>query len=158
MGKAHYVLARKDRAQANFELASAPRGTVLSSETAGNIAGGGLAAVELDDVRKQDTAHWQSPADRTEIRTFDGWVIGVEGRVDGEQHWIRLTSRFDQALAKQFPPAPPAPSGAPAAKPQPDVSKDAQALAEKSAAWEYEVPKYKYDALFKPLDEIAKKP
>jgi len=47
-------------------------------------------------------------ADHAELRTFDGWVIGVEGLIEGDQHWIRLSSRYDDALAKAFPPPAPA--------------------------------------------------
>jgi hypothetical protein len=162
MGKVSYVLTRKERSQVNFALASAPKGKVLANDTAGNVVGTALANLELDDVRKFDSAQWPAAADRAEIRTFDGWVIGVEGRVDGEQHWIRVTSRYDEALAKAFPPPAPAhtkatPPATPAS-PQPDARKDSDVLAARAAAWVYEVPKYKYDTLFKPIDEIIKKP
>lgn len=155
--KVSYVLTRKDRSQANFALESVPKGKALASDMAGNAAGTALSGLELDDVRKQDTARWNAPAEHAEIRTFDGWVVGIEGLIEGDQHWIRLTSRYDEALAKTFAP----PAGAAAskdAKPQPDVRKDSAGLASRAAGWEFEVPKYKYDALFKPLDEIVKKP
>jgi len=152
-----YVLTRKDRSQANFALASPPKGKVLAGEMAGNAAGTVLSGLELDDVRKQDAARWNAVADHAELRTFDGWVIGVEGLIEGDQHWIRLSSRYDDALAKAFPPPAPA-AAAKDSKPLPDVSKDATDFAARASAWEYEVPKYKYDALFKPLDELVKKP
>ena len=162
MGKVSYVLTRKERSQANFALSSAPKGKVLANDTAGNVVGTALANLELDDVRKYDAAQWPAAADRAEIRTFDGWVIGVEGRVDGEHHWIRVTSRYDEALAKSYPPPAPADTKATPpvtpASPQPDAHKDSDTLATRAAAWVYEVPKYKYDLLFKPLDEITKKP
>jgi hypothetical protein len=151
-GKVSYVLTRKDRSQANFALAAAPRGKVLASDVAGNPVGAALSGLELDDVKKFDAAQWQSPADHAEFRTFDGWIIVADGRVEGEQHWIRLASRYDEALAKAFPPAPGGP------KPQPDARQDAEAVATRTASWTYEVPKYKYDAVFRPLDEIVKKP
>lgn len=158
-GKVSYVLTRKDRSQPNFTLASAPKAKVLASDTAGNAVGTALSGLELDDVKKFDAAQWQAPTDHAEFRTFDGWIIGIDGRVDGEQHWIRLSSRYDEALAKGFQPPPAAPSAVAAAqKPQLNVRKDAEALATRAAAWTYEVPKYKYDAFFRPLDEIIKKP
>ncbi len=157
MAKVSYVLTRKDRSQANFALASAPKGKALASEMAGNAAGTFLSGLELDDVRKQDAARWNSPSDHAEIHTFDGWVVGIDGLVEGERHWIRLASRYDEALAKAFAP-PAAAADAKEPKPQPDVRKDAAEFATSVAAWEYEVPKYKYDTLFKPLDEIVNKP
>jgi hypothetical protein len=152
MGKTSYTVTRKERSQPDFALTSAPKGKVLASDSAGNVLGTALANLELDDVRKFDPAQWPAATDRAEVRTFDGWVLGVEGRVDGEHHWIRVTSRFDEALAKGF--APPKDAKSPA----PDARKDSEALSTRAVAWVYEIPKYKYDALFKPLDELTKKP
>jgi hypothetical protein len=158
LGKINHVLTRKDRAQSNFTLASVPTGKVLASETAGNVAGTALAGLELDDVKKLDATEWQTPVDHAEIRTFDGWVISVDGRTDGDKHWIRLASRYDEALAKAFPAPPPDPKAPADRQSHADVPKDAQALQARVAPWAFEVPKYKYDAFFKPLVEIIKKP
>jgi hypothetical protein len=153
LGKVTYVLTRKDRAQANFALASAPKGKVLASETAGNVIGAALTGLELEDAKAFDATQWRSPANHAEVRTFDGWVVSVDGRVDGDKHWIHLASRYDEALAKTFPALPADPKAAPV-----DHRKDVEALGTRVAPWAFEVPKYKYDALFKPLDEIVKKP
>jgi hypothetical protein len=157
IGKVSYALTRKDRGQTNFSLSAAPRGKALASAGAGNFAGSALAGLELDDVKKFDATEFGTAQDKAEFRSFDGWVVSVVGHRDGERNWIHLDSRYDEALAKTFPVPPPVdPKAAPVAKP--DVKKDAEALMARTAAWAYEVPKYKYDVLFKPLDEIAKKP
>jgi hypothetical protein len=156
-GKVSYALTRKERGQTNFALSAAPKGKVLASEGAGNFVGSALAGLELDDVKKFDAAEFAAGEDKAEFHSFDGWIVSLAGHRDGERNWIHLDSRYDETLAKSFPVPPPAdPKAAPVARP--DVRKDAQALAARAAAWAYEVPKYKYDALFKPLDEIAKKP
>ncbi len=157
LGKVSYVLTRKERGQANFSLSVAPRGKALASDGAGNFVGGALTGLELDDVKKFDATEFSAATDKAEIRSFDGWVVSLTGRRDGDRNWIHFESRYDEALAKSFPVPPPAdPKAAPVAKP--DVKKDTDAFAARAAGWAYEVPKYKYDALFKPLDEISRKP
>ena len=156
IGKLSYTLARKDRGQANLALLSAPKGKTLVTESAGDVVATALGGLELDDVRKVNAAEWQAPAEHAEFRTFDGWVIDVDGRKDGDKNWIRVSSQYDEALAKSFP----APSTDPKAPPAPQVDsrKAAEALAALASGWAFEVPKYKYDTLFKPLDDIVKKP
>ena len=155
--KVSYVLARKERGQTNFALTQAPRGKTLASDGAGNFVGSALAGLELDDVRKFAATDFATAQDQAEFRSFDGWVVSVVGHRDGDRNWIHLESRYDEALAGTFPVPPPADlKASPAARP--DVRKDADALGARTAAWTYEVPKYKYDAIFKPLDEIARKP
>jgi hypothetical protein len=156
VAKNSYTLARKDRAQTNFALVAAPKGKVLASDTAGNVVATALGGLELDDVKKFDDGDWRAPTDQVEFRTFDGWVIGVDGRKDGDRTWIHLTSRYDEALAKSFPPLAADVKATPSLPI--DSRKAAAALAALASAWTFEVPKYKYDTLFKPLDDIVKKP
>jgi hypothetical protein len=125
---------------------------------------------------------------RAEFRLFDGAVIEITGHKDGEHHWIHLQPRFDEAQQQLFAvaavpaaseaadakPADPktAPAGgdakpaAPGATPAPapterkpdEVRAEVDNWAKRFAAWDYEVPGYKYDTLFRPIDEITQKP
>jgi len=120
------------------------------------------------------------------FKTFDGLIINVEGFTvtgngpGGDKHYIVLKPAFDEALARQFhvaatPPAPTsgsaapgeksAPTGpaAPGAKAESDVDatllkgrEETKALSAKVQGWAYEVPSYKYEGIFKPLEQLLK--
>ncbi len=86
-----------------------------------------------------------------------------------------MTARRDAALAAQFPapppaaapaavtpavpgadkPAAPAPAATPAA-PKP-AAQTVERLTARATGVEYEIPSYKYDALFKPQEELLEK-
>jgi hypothetical protein len=171
-----YVARRESREQTDFTVPDLPKGKVLTSPTAANAGSTALGALSCDDVRAAAPAE-ASARDmaRAEFRLFDGTVIEVTGRKEGEQHWIHLAPRYDEAQQQLFatpapapaPAAPdtksespPAPAAAPAAaerKPD-EVAAEAKKLAAQFAGWDYEVPAYKYESLFRPLDELIKKP
>ena len=68
------------------------------------------------------------------FRTFDGLEVTASGRKDGSRSLISLAAQ--------------APAGAQAA--------DAQQLNAKFAGWEFQVPDYKYAAIFASLDDFLK--
>jgi hypothetical protein len=175
-----YLLRRAERG-AELALSPVPRGRAAASSM---VLGGqveALASFHFDDLRAvpdpapayPDTATW---------RTFDGQVIEFHGRSDGENAYVTVTATRDAALAAKFAPppaaaAPTAPAAeakpaeatpvdaksaaAPAADPRP-ASKPAEEpgantverLASRVTGVEYEIPVYKYESLFKPLEEL----
>ncbi|HSC06695.1 MAG TPA: DUF4340 domain-containing protein [Steroidobacteraceae bacterium] len=183
-----YVAKRESRDQADFTVPDLPKGRKLTSPTIANSASTALGALTFDDVRPA-AAPPTSPKGvaRAEFRLFDGTVIEITGRKDGEHHWIHVQPRFDEAQQQLFAvaaapavseaadakaadakappvdgeekPAAPNATPAPAAERRPDeVRAEAENWAKRFAAWDYEVPGYKYDTLFRPLDEITQKP
>jgi hypothetical protein len=129
-----------------------------------------LSAFLVDDVH---ALPGPAPAatDHATWRTFDGQVIEIAGRRSGEKAFITVTARRDAALAAQFPapalapaPAPAAPADkdkpqAPTAAPEPPkpAARTVERLAARTAGVEFEIPSYKYDALFKPQEELLEK-
>ena len=179
-----YLVKRESREQTDFTVPDLPKGRELTSPTIANSASTSLGALTFDDVRPA-VAPPKSPKGvaRAEYRLFDGMVIDITGRKDGEHHWIHLQPRFDEAQQQLFaaaaaPPADkaaetktapaegaaptaPAPASTPpvATERKPDeVRAEAEKWAARFAGWDYEVPGYKYDSLFRPLDELTKKP
>ena len=105
-------------------------------------------------------------------------MITIRGRAVDDKHWIRVTSAFDPALNERFvqskkddaaaAPAPAAPPKDTAPKPAtPAATKpsepaktaaetrtDSEALAKRTESWVYSIPGYKYDTIFRPLDQL----
>jgi hypothetical protein len=118
-----------------------------------------------------------TPAETATYRTFDGQVIEFAGRRDGEKAFLTVTAHRDAKLAAKFPE--PAAAAAPAAEPAapdrasatPDAAKPADAkqvdakqadqtverLAARAKGVEYEIPAYKYEAIFKKHEELLEK-
>jgi hypothetical protein len=128
-----------------------------------------LTAFHFDEVRALP-ATAAAPSDTATYRTFDGQVIELAGHREGEKTYITVTAHRDAALAAKFPepvsapatavtPAAPDKAAAPApASPTPVAVEPADQTAEKLASRakgvEYEVPAYKYEAIFKKQAEL----
>jgi hypothetical protein len=179
-----YIVKRETREQTDFTVPDLPKGRQLTSPTIANSASTALGALTFDDVRAAVPPP-TSPkrVARAEYRLFDGTVIDITGRKDGEHHWIHLQPRFDEAQqqlfaaaagpaageetgtkaapAKGTAPAAPASAATPPASTErkPDeVRAEAEKWAARFANWDYEVPGYKYESLFRSLDELTQKP
>lgn len=166
-----YLLTRARRGDADLVLSPIPKGRNAVTPMSLNGQGEVLAAFNFDDVHPLESP---APAatDRAVWRTFDGQVIEFAGRRAGDKAFITVTAHRDPALAAQFPEASPAPTAttpaAPAATPaasaapKPVEAKPAAKTVERIAARangvQYEIPAYKYDALFKPEEELLEKP
>lgn len=90
-----------------------------------------LTGLHIEDVASAPDAPPAGP--RVELRTFDGVVIELHGRSDGDQRYIRGSARSTGDAA----------------------AKEAAALESRLAGREFEVLRYKYDALFRPLADFT---
>jgi hypothetical protein len=108
---------------------------------------GNWVGLTFDDVRARGTAPAATTGERDQIEltTFDGLNLKLEGQREGERRWVRVTA---QAAAPTSPPASP-----PAAS-QAAVQTEAKQIQAKAASVEYELPSWKYDAIFKKWAEI----
>jgi len=167
-----YVLTRASRGSEDLSVSPVPKGRKPVTSMSLGTQTEALAAFHFDDVRAAP-----SPATATDTatyRTFDGQVIEFSGHREGDKAFVTVATRRDPELAAKFPepsaaaPAAPAPAAgsapapAPAATPAPAV-KPADQTVEKLGARakdvEFEIPAYKYDAIFrKPEDLLEKLP
>lgn len=131
-----YTVAREKKEQTDFTVANVPKGRELSAPTAGNAVAGELVSFTLDDVRKAPADNTSGGAPITTFRTFDGLEVQVNGLKDGERHYVWFTPR---STAKE-------------------TATEAQTLEAHTRGWQFEIPQYKYDGLFKPLEDLLKKP
>lgn len=178
-----YTAVRERRDQADLAVADLPQGRALANPAAANPIAAALLGLNFDDVRPaspassatetapppaRSTAAGQS---RAEYRLFDGTTITVTGHQEDDHHWIAVAVGFDATQYRRFAPDPAAkdaakekvPSdkagSAPEAPPsEAEVRKIAETLASRVDGWHYQVPEYKFESIFQPLDELVKKP
>jgi len=132
---AAFSAGREKKEDAHFTVSPLPKGRELTAPGAADGIPAALSALTLDDVHKG-----AAPADahlaHALFHTFDGLDLDVAGRKDGTRSLIAVSAR--------------------------GTSKDGQAEADKInarlAGWEFDVPEYKYTAIFTPLEELLKKP
>jgi hypothetical protein len=174
-----YSAVKNSRTDANFTIEKLPKGKELSSPSAPNSLASALTALSLSDV-KPASEMTEKPDVHATYRTFDGLVLELDGWTGEDKRFIAASAQYDAALAERFK----VPSedkeatkpsgdseGAPASKeeadkpadesgtsagapPKQDVAAEAQKLHDTLNGWIYEVPEYKYDAIFKPLSEM----
>jgi len=139
------------RDAAHYDVPELPKGRELSSLGAADAAGNVLGHLEFDEVRRTATPGAAGRAERAIVRCFDGLVVTLEGHLDGEARWITLAASFDAALAGRFPPA--AGQAAPGAE---AVRAEAERLTATAHGWEYRLPPYRFDAIFRKRDELLR--
>lgn len=169
-----YTAAKATRADANFSVDGLPKGKALSAPTAANSVATALASLSLSDVRAASAFQSSPPAAHATFKTFDGLTVEVDGWVQDNKHYVALRPSFDAAQAERYkvatapaaekkpeekkgeaptatkPDEPPKPAA-------PNVQEDAKKAASKVNGWVYEIPDYKYEALFKPMDQLVGK-
>jgi hypothetical protein len=129
-----YTVTREKKEQPDFTVPDLPKGRELSSLAAADPVAGSLGSFSLDDVQHAPATPPTGVA-HAAFTTFDGLKIDVAGRKDGSRTLVTLTPS----------------ASAPAAE------AEAKTLAAKLIGWEVEIPPYKYDGLFRPLEELLKK-
>jgi hypothetical protein len=129
-----YTASREKKEQTDFAVSNLPKGRELTSPVAADSIAGALGGMTLDDVRKAGAPNGDAKVSHAIFRTFDGLEVDVAGHKDGTHDLIAITAR---STAKE-------------------TADEAQKLTTHSQGWEYEIPSYKYDAIFTPLDSLLK--
>jgi hypothetical protein len=117
---------------AHFTVTPVPKGRELSGPGAADSLAAALSALALEDVAKATAADPKAP--RAFFRTFDGLEVEVAGRKDGNRALVTLSARATTPAANE----------------------EAQHLKTRLDGWEFEIPDYKYAAIFTPLTELLK--
>jgi Domain of unknown function (DUF4340) len=126
-----FSATREKKEQPDFTVAPIPKGRLLTSAGAADSIAASLSALTLEDVQKAAAPAGAKPS-RAVFRTFDGLELELAGRKDGTRSLITLAAR---STAK-------------------DAEAEAQALNKRLAGWEFEIPDYKYGAIFRTLDDL----
>jgi Domain of unknown function (DUF4340) len=138
---ASFSASRDKKEQANFSVSPVPKGRQLTGPGAADALAAALTSLTLDDVRKAEAstnaqASTNAPASHAVFRTFDGLEVALAGRKDGTHSLIAISARSTAA----------------------PTAAEAQKLDARFKGWEFEIPDYKYAAIFTPLDELLTKP
>jgi len=162
-----YQLTRADRGAADVTLSPIPKGRTPASSMSLNGQAEALTSFNFDDVRAAPATP-ATPSDVATYRTFDGQVIEFSGRREGDKAFVSITTRRDPALAAKFPEPPPPPvlTPTPAATPVPAApvmpakapDQTAEKLGLRAKGVEFEIPAYKYEAIFKKQEDLLEKP
>ncbi len=166
-GAKPYTVARASRSDTHFAVDGLPKGKELSSPAALDNFASAMTALTLADVRKAQELQTTKSVAHATLKTFDGLVAEADGWVQDNKHYLALATSYDDALAARFkaPAAPkpaavttpPAKSDAAKEAPERDVAVEVKTQNAQLAGWAYEIPQYKYEAIFKPLDDLLKK-
>jgi hypothetical protein len=132
---AAFTVSRDKKEQSDFAVSPLPKGRELTSAAAAEPITTALGSLTLEDVRK-GASTTDPPAARATFRTFDGLELELAGRKDGTHSVIAITGR---STAKES-------------------AAEAEQLAARVTGWEFEIPDYKYNSIFTPLEELLKKP
>ena len=140
VGAAPYVAERAARNVADLTIRKLPRGRVISGPSAATGLASALADLALEDV-VADSRVRATAADAVAtatVTTFDGLTLVLQGRADGERRFVTVMV------------ASAAGSGSAANA----TALETAALRARVAGRSFEIPAYKYSALFRPLDEM----
>jgi hypothetical protein len=150
------VLARKVSADdETFELQDIPEGAEIESAWAVNSLAGGLASLNLEAVLPDADIDW-SGATRFGLVTADGMRIDAELAAIGDtgeadpgdtEYWIRLQASLFQTAVESAVTVP---------EHAGETSDRAKAVNDRVSGWAYRIPKYKFDAMTKRVDELLK--
>ena len=128
-----YTLSRQKTDDPHFQVQPLPNGRELNGPAAADSLAAALSGLSLLDVAKAPPTP-AAATERSVFRTFDGLEIEVTGRKDGTRAVIALHAHAAQ----------------------PAASDEARKLAAHVDGWEFEIPEYKYAALFTPVTQLLK--
>lgn len=129
-----YTASRDKKEQPDFAVSTLPKGRELSSPAAADPIAGALGGMTLDDVHKAGAPPADAKISHAIYHTFDGLDVDVAGRKDGSHDLVTFTAH---STAKE-------------------TADEAQKLTTQLTGWEYELPSYKYDAIFHSLEDLLK--
>jgi len=166
VGDKAYSANKATRADREFKVEGAPKGKEVPAGAANSLATA-LQGLSLSEVRTAQEFGSPPPNATATIKTFDGLVVQVNGWLQDTKHYVTLATSFDEAQAKKFPVQPAAaepakePNKSEQATPEPSpeqkVRDEATTANQRLTGWVFEIPSYKYEVIFKPLDDLLKK-
>jgi hypothetical protein len=178
-----YWIARDARGVADLTLHGVPPGRKPAAPAVVDAVARTLRRLNAEDVKQRAPGTLEHP-NRATFRTFEGLQLDVDGYREGASNWIRVNASVDQETARRFAAtvaageakAPPAAKGetksteapavaqAKAPDPKspdpkaPDAASEAAAINSRLGSYDFQIPVYQYDALYRQLKELLAAP
>ena len=130
-----YSAARPSKDQTDFTVTGIPKGRELSNPTAADPIAGSLANLQLEDV--QHTTEHAATAPESKTAAPPGLAHATFKTFDGQQYEITGHKEGNRTLIA--------------------VTASIADENKRLQGWEFEVPAYQYDAIFRPLEDLLKK-
>ncbi|MGH8174941.1 MAG: DUF4340 domain-containing protein [Steroidobacter sp.] len=168
-GQKPYTAVKNSRADTDFNVEGLPKGKKLSSPSAANGFATALSGLTLADVQPASAFTAASADAGATFSTFDGLVVQLEGWSRDDKRFIAMKPSYDAQLAERFKVATApsethadpkadaktdAPKPTAAAAKAPDIEAEVKTANARVEAWVYEIPSYKYEQIFKPLEQL----
>lgn len=131
---AAFSASRDKKEQAHFTVGPLPKGRELSGPEAADALAGAVSSLMLDDAHKA-AAPPDARAAHAVFRTFDGLELDLAGRKDGARSVITISAHSGSQ----------------------GTAAESDKLNARLTGWEFDIPDYKYAAIFTPLEELLKK-
>ena len=129
-----FSVSRDKKAQADFTVHGVPRGRELSGADAADSMGSALSSLTLTDARKAIAPPKGVDLVHAVFKTFDGLEIDVSGYQQANDHYIDVSARArDQSAGAE-----------------------AQRIESRVQGWDYAIPDYRYEEIFRSLDGLLK--
>ena len=173
-GAKPYTVEKTARADEDFKTTAVPKGKEADQYALNGFATA-LSGLNLSDVRPAKDFESEKPAGHVTFRTFDGLVADLEGWEKDGKHFVAVNTSYDAELAQRFhvETKPAADSKvpenaadekkseqaatAPAKSATDNVAQTAKTTNDQLKGWVFEIPDYKYEAIFKPSTALVKK-
>jgi hypothetical protein len=148
-----YAVARERRQAADLALRPVPPGRKANAAAVNSVAATLFRLGAQDVQAPPSTASGQ--VSQASLRTFDGLQLDLQGYRDGTRTWVRIDASFDAATVRRF--APPKADASDAKTGQTggaDAASEATALSARLHGHDFEIPAFKFDAIFRPLEDL----
>jgi hypothetical protein len=180
-GGPSYWLARDARGAPDLTLHGVPAGRKPASPAMVDGMAGLLARLNATDVKERATAPLDHRS-QASFLTFEGLQLDLDGYRDGGVAWIRIHASEDPQTARRFAMKSTEANGAPtkaadgksaeaksteakgsddakaeantAVAPSPDAAAQAAAINARAQAFDFQIPDYQFNQIFRPLTEL----
>ena len=126
-----YTATRLKQGEPNFSVSPIPKGRSLTGPAVAEPIAAALSVLTLDEVRRADPGA-ATGASHATFRTYDGLELALSGRQDGDHYLIAARAQGSS----------------------PQGEAEAQKLNTRLGGFEFEIPQYRYEVIFKPLVEL----
>lgn len=134
-GRPAYAITRQSADERQFEFVGRPPAPDSDATAVGNALVQAIASLGFEDLRRTVGGGEGAAVSTVTYQSFDGLRLSIDGWKEPGSAWIALRVAADADLATEA------------------VRTEAGALEARHAGWQYRVPAYVHDGIFRSLDD-----